>query len=951
MIFVYPAIISPTVDDRYLPGITRTLEQYYLNVIGQAFEMGTIRLAQDEYTTGRNSDIRLECELRDNSDLQYIAENMILMEETRVTKSEIKTMIQKAQAYANNINNNQITMSPEDIQMSIITINNYISDIQDRLNATSPAVNPADEASKQEVQDAVARLNTIMISITLGSTYNASDDISKLTSNQLSATEIDDLESVIRDANNIKDIRKLSKEDLKTINDIIKTCSTMISDLKKIEILSVYDNHANEVNDFVNNVSIYIEKDDLIRRINSDLIKLQNNRDKLQNDYAVRYRKFQEYEHKMNQIFELIDKYREYQKQINNHKYELLNNEFLRIKQIVGTSALNKNNVTEQRIDTLIKDIDMLIPSIKNNNDSDKNNKLSYLRKAKSWLLQYKIDLDFDKTDKTDDQKYIDILEFSENLNNFQTPEKCDEYIKELNSLLNMIRGKRYEDSSRKSKHLDRIKNSIKRLESRRTALKNGVVSIDIQDFANSLKDPQSYDNEAEINDIIKRMNEVILELKRNPSYPNRDIIISNFRSNIRDYINRIEELKNIKEIQNKNLTDISYYVNLNPESYDINSMGKLDQDIKSLETKLISIQELIDKKIITKNDRLYVVYNDLHIKLARMKSVLTQYNSRADLDKSNSLYQQLNVDYSTSESLKEAISKIDTEIARLNDLRSETSDNTVRLQYQSNINTFRALRDRLSTQNKAKERAAADRSVSGFSVNDKDEFNIRPSMVTASVPVFIYDRNNNVKTETKQVAFGVKILNIKAQGSNNMFKVLTADMYSNTIFYLYKGFVRSFLRSIINSAPIRLMANIWSSVFGSRQGTNAYKDILLTRKGYIDASTFRKKPNAPKYNYYGAGIVIMSDMDLKEEDHNFFDDTAKIQKLFKLGWNSFVIMNERSSKLTFCSYLENGMCTRIPYAYLYKKGEKLYDSLDSLKSHVGNVMGRFKRVNYKKIR
>ena len=61
MIFVYPAAISDSVDLRYLPGLIKTMELYYLHHIAEAVASGSIRFyVIQNRLTGSFSNIKME---------------------------------------------------------------------------------------------------------------------------------------------------------------------------------------------------------------------------------------------------------------------------------------------------------------------------------------------------------------------------------------------------------------------------------------------------------------------------------------------------------------------------------------------------------------------------------------------------------------------------------------------------------------------------------------------------------------------------------------------------------------------------------------------------------------------------------------------------------------------------------------------------------------------------
>jgi hypothetical protein len=235
------------------------------------------------------------------------------------------------------------------------------------------------------------------------------------------------------------------------------------------------------------------------------------------------------------------------------------------------------------------------------------------------------------------------------------------------------------------------------------------------------------------------------------------------------------------------------------------------------------------------------------------------------------------------------------------------------------------------------------------------NEYSLHPENVTTDINLITYDHSTGkVLSEKKSFTIGVKILNIKMTTTSSIYKALIDDLYSNRAFYLYKSLTRWFFKKFVNTRIFKYFASSFDILFGTTSGRSdvgLYKDILLKNKGYIDASSFSRKMNTPKYTYFAAGIIILSHYDIQDKDHNFFEDPGKVRQLFRMGWNTFVITNDVASKLIFCSYLENGMCARLPYAVLYGgKVKDVYSSLEQLKTYTGQVLGAFKKVDYKNL-
>jgi len=74
--------------------------------------------------------------------------------------------------------------------------------------------------------------------------------------------------------------------------------------------------------------------------------------------------------------------------------------------------------------------------------------------------------------------------------------------------------------------------------------------------------------------------------------------------------------------------------------------------------------------------------------------------------------------------------------------------------------------------------------------------------------------------------------------------------------------------------------------------------------------------------------------------DSNFFEQAGGIQKLFGLGWSSIVATDDVNKRATFCMKPFNGMCSSIPYSYLYASlgHSKVYNDLEDVRRSAGPI-------------
>lgn len=191
--------------------------------------------------------------------------------------------------------------------------------------------------------------------------------------------------------------------------------------------------------------------------------------------------------------------------------------------------------------------------------------------------------------------------------------------------------------------------------------------------------------------------------------------------------------------------------------------------------------------------------------------------------------------------------------------------------------------------------------------------------------------------SEEREIVIGCQIVAIKAKNISKIYNVLIDDYYANKFTFLYRavwrfvvGHTLHYLKRIWNKIPF--VTKLVPDYFG------LYKDILLSRKGLIDSSSFNPKKGSAKHYRFSSAIVIMDSTDIDTDDTNFFENQAAIKKLYSLGWNSFATVDHPNSRVIFCSQLDRGLCSVLPYAYMFHalKAKEVLDGLDPLSRQAG---------------
>lgn len=165
----------------------------------------------------------------------------------------------------------------------------------------------------------------------------------------------------------------------------------------------------------------------------------------------------------------------------------------------------------------------------------------------------------------------------------------------------------------------------------------------------------------------------------------------------------------------------------------------------------------------------------------------------------------------------------------------------------------------------------------------------------------------------------GVKVVPVMVKSNEKLVRIL---MFDKNVKGLH-GQVLTFGRKIIRGLW-KIWQKFWSTVpvVGKGRGVpsgDARQDILLHKSLYAHD----KRANI----FMG---INFQDLD----DELFFNNAASINKLFKKGWESFIVCDDVNRIAHFCMEDFKGMTTSLNYAMIYQTiGQfKVYESLEDVK-------------------
>jgi hypothetical protein len=213
------------------------------------------------------------------------------------------------------------------------------------------------------------------------------------------------------------------------------------------------------------------------------------------------------------------------------------------------------------------------------------------------------------------------------------------------------------------------------------------------------------------------------------------------------------------------------------------------------------------------------------------------------------------------------------------------------------------------------------------------------PTMIQMAPSIEIHDyRLNETYYQARPMTIGVKILPVIAKNFGSMYQVLRDDYYSNTLRYLFKAMSRGILRALYSTYVTKTLKKYYEYIFGTlspdeigNTKSDWYFSILLSKKALINAGSFKKMPTGLPTKQYAAAIAVMN----KDEKEDMFADPKKVHRLFLMGWNTFIIMDDREKQVTMCSAYDRGKCTTVPYSFIYRQidADQIYKDYEELNS------------------
>jgi len=223
----------------------------------------------------------------------------------------------------------------------------------------------------------------------------------------------------------------------------------------------------------------------------------------------------------------------------------------------------------------------------------------------------------------------------------------------------------------------------------------------------------------------------------------------------------------------------------------------------------------------------------------------------------------------------------------------------------------------------KAEEEAKLARSAKAeVRVSDMKSINLEPT--------YMEIMTTRADGSTGRDFLGVKVIPIRVKSDVKLSHLLLFDTQINALFAVSLALGRKIMRKFWS------FFDRWTSrlrIGGLTPSGDPRRDIIMGRTGMKDGSkTF---------------IVLSKQEDV---DEFFLDNIQKINRLYRMGWDNFVIADDIARTAWFCMKEFRGMCNAVPYAMMYKYlgQEKAYETMEDAKkanSSIFKISKKFSRI------
>lgn len=200
---------------------------------------------------------------------------------------------------------------------------------------------------------------------------------------------------------------------------------------------------------------------------------------------------------------------------------------------------------------------------------------------------------------------------------------------------------------------------------------------------------------------------------------------------------------------------------------------------------------------------------------------------------------------------------------------------------------------------------------------------------------------NLNFNGEETTKLLGIKVLPLMAKSDENLIDYITYDRYVKGLRHYILKLGRNMTKKLMKYwTNVQRLLSIIPGIDKPRakQPTGDPRaDILLRDTAYSIAD--RDNSNI---------FVVINKADLGDD----FMKTKAIRKLFKLGWDNMIFVDDVNKVVSFCFKTFRGMCSQIPYQMMYasfgREQREAYESVEDVRRASSSIFKR--KTNFQNV-
>lgn len=234
------------------------------------------------------------------------------------------------------------------------------------------------------------------------------------------------------------------------------------------------------------------------------------------------------------------------------------------------------------------------------------------------------------------------------------------------------------------------------------------------------------------------------------------------------------------------------------------------------------------------------------------------------------------------------------------------------------------------------------DQKADNFKKSDDIKIDLTPTSMPLEVQVYRKNKDGRTTTENKLITVGVKVVPIKIKNFNMVNDALMNDYFTKFSEGVFKSIYRSAARGIMGGFR-KVLDKIGISKFlpdpademYKRKGDIVKQMITMAPSNFVNASAFRSNLHSAPANYKFTSSVVMFNKDDIEEDESIFMNRSAMNRLFKMGWTSFAVLDPVKEVMLFISNLDGGFLHELPYSYMFNalNASDIYKNESSLRN------------------